>query len=119
MSSAFDTIYTNKIIEIAEQIMDDDEIRILRVLLAETTLEVKVENAQATPFMSNIGSPQGDSISGPLFTMYLNNALQQLKVAMDTEEIDVREINSQWIERTNSNLPNEMEYADDCDFATE
>ena len=37
--------------------MDEDDMRILSTLLAETTLEVKVENAQATTFESNIGSP--------------------------------------------------------------
>ena len=41
-------------------------------LLAETTLEVRIENAQSDTFESNIESHQGDSISGPLFTLYLN-----------------------------------------------
>ena len=113
MSSAFDTIHRNNVIEIAEEILDEDEIRILRILLAETKLlEVKVENAQATTFTSNIGSPQGDSISGPLFTIYFNKALQQLNDTMQREPIDVRDINPQWIERLNSNLPDEMEYAE-------
>ena len=119
MSSVFDTIHRDKVIEIAEEILDEDEIRVLRILIAETTLEVKVENAQATAFTSNIGSSQGDSISGPLFTIYFNKALQQLNDTMQSEPIDVRDINPQWIERLNSNLPDEMEYADDCDFDTE
>ena len=119
MSSALDTIHRDKVIEIAEEILDEDEIRILRILIAETTLEDKVENAQATTFTSNIGSPQGDSISGPLFTIYFNKALQQLNDTMQRESIDVRDINPQWIERLNSNLPDEMEYADVCDFVTE
>ena len=119
MSTAFDTIDREKIIKIAEQIIDEDESRILRILLAETTLEVNIDKAQATPFKSNIGSPQGDSISGPLFTIYLNNVLQQLNNNMEREIIDVRDINLQWVERKNSNIPRRMEYADDCDFITE
>ena len=119
MSSALDTIHRDKVIEIAEEILDEDEIRILRILIAETTLEDKVENAQATTFTSNIGSPQGDSISGPLFTIYFSKALQQLNDTMQRESIDVRDINPQWIERLNSNLPDEMEYANVCDFVTE
>ena len=76
MSSAFNTIYRNELFKIIEEFLDEDDLQILRTLLAEATLEVKVENAQATTFESNIGSPQGDSISGPLFTLYFNRALQ-------------------------------------------
>ena len=72
MSSAFDTIYRDELIKTAEEILDEDELRILSTLLAETTLEVRIENAQSDTFESNIGSPQGDSISGPLFTLHLN-----------------------------------------------
>ena len=76
MSSAFDTIERDQLIDIAKEILDEPEIKILGVILAETTLEVKVENAQTITFESNIGSPQGDSISGPIFTIYFNHALQ-------------------------------------------
>ena len=107
------------LLKIVEKILDDDELRILRVMLADTTLEVKIENAEASPFTSNIGSPQGDSISGPLFTIYLNHALQQIRNKMQEEPIDVRDINLQWIEKTESNIPDMIVYADDCDFITE
>ena len=66
MSSAFDTICRDGLFKIVEEFLDEGDLRILSTLLAETTLEVKVENAQATTFESNIGSPQRDSISGPL-----------------------------------------------------
>lgn len=42
----------------------------LRVLLAETIHEVKAKKLQETPFESYTVSPKGDSISGPLFTVY-------------------------------------------------
>ena len=48
MSSTFNTICRDKLFKIAEEFMDEDDMRILSTLLAETTLEVKVENAQAT-----------------------------------------------------------------------
>ena len=85
MSSAFNTIQRGQIIDIGKDVLNEDEIRILRILPAETTLEVKVENAQATTFESNTGSPQGGRISGPLFTIYFNNALQQLREEMGKE----------------------------------
>ena len=86
MSRAFDTIYRDELFKIVEEFLDEDDLRILSRLLAETTL--KVENAQATTFESNIRLPQGDSISGPLFTLYFNRALQQIKDGMQKEPID-------------------------------
>ena len=92
------------LINIAKEILSEDEIRILRALPSETTLKFKVENAQTTTFESNIGSPQGDGISGSLFTIYFNHALQQLKEEIEKEPIDVRDINAQCTESMNSNL---------------
>ena len=46
MSSAFDTIHRDKIIEIANEIFDGDEVRIPRVQLSDTTLEIKMVGAQ-------------------------------------------------------------------------
>ena len=66
MSSAFDTIYRDKLINIVENVLDEDEVRIIRKLLSNTTLEVRIKGAATTKFTSNIGSPQGGSISGPL-----------------------------------------------------
>ena len=85
MSGAFNTIQRGQLIDIAKEVLNEDEIRILRILPAETTLEVKVENAQTTTFESNTGSPQGGRISGSLFTIYFNNALQQLRQEMGKE----------------------------------
>ena len=56
--------------QIAESFLDEDEARFIRRLLSNTTLEVRVKGAGTTPFVSNIGSPQGGSISGPLFEIY-------------------------------------------------
>ena len=44
MSSALDTIYRNELFKIVEEFLDADDLRILSTLLAETTLEAKVEN---------------------------------------------------------------------------
>ena len=63
MSSAFDTIERRKVIEITEMFLNEDELRMLHVLLSKTTIEVRVKDAESQPFTSNIGSPQGYSIS--------------------------------------------------------
>ena len=75
MSSAFDTIYKDELLKKGEDFLDEDDLRMLRTLLEETTHLVKVENAQATTFKSSIESPKGNSISSPLFTLYFNRAL--------------------------------------------
>ena len=63
-------------------------------------------------------SPQGDSISDPLFTLYFNRALQQIKYEMQKETIDCRDINPRLAEKMESSIPKEIVYADDCDFIT-
>ena len=78
MSSAFDTIDRQKLVDIVESFLDEDEARIIRRLLSNTTLEVRVKGAETTPFISNIGSPQGGSISGPLFEIYFENSLREV-----------------------------------------
>ena len=56
MLSAFNTVQRDQLSDRAKEISNEDKIRILRMLLDETALEVKVENAQATTFESNIDS---------------------------------------------------------------
>ena len=94
MSSAFDTTQRDQLIDIVKEILNEDEIRILRVILAETCLKLKVENAQTTTFEFNNGLPQEGSISGPLFTIYFNHALQLQGEEIGKEPIDVRDISA-------------------------
>ena len=119
MSSTFDIIYRDELLKIVEELLDEDDMRILSTLLAEATLGVKVENAQSTTIESNIASPQGDSITGSLFTLYFNRALQQIKNGIQKEPIDCRDINPRWVEKMESSTPKEIMYVDDCDFITE
>ena len=56
MLSAFNTVQRDQLSDRAKEISNEDKIRILRILLDETTLEVKVENAQAATFEPNIDS---------------------------------------------------------------
>ena len=108
MSSAFNTIYKNELFKIIEEFLDEDDLQILCTLLAETTLEVKAENAQATTFEPHIGSPQRDGIIGPLFTLYFNRALQQIKDEKQKEPIDCRDINPRWVEKMDGSIPEEI-----------
>ena len=77
MSRAFDTIDRNTIRRVlADAAVDEDELRIVRTLLADTKLRVRVGQAMSEWFRMSIGSPQGDSLSPALFTSYLASALE-------------------------------------------
>ena len=41
-----------------------------------------MKGAQTEPVDTNIGAPQGDSYSRPLFTMYFENALREVREAV-------------------------------------
>ena len=105
MSSAFDTLERNKLLEIVASFMCEDNQRILRVLLSETTVEIQIKGAEATPFKSNIGAPQGDSYSGPQFTTYFEFSLKKVR-----EQTNIT---------TTEDCPEEIIYADDYDHLTE
>ena len=46
MSSAFDMIRRQKLLEILSTFVNEDELRIARVLLSDTTLEIKMIDAR-------------------------------------------------------------------------
>ena len=56
------------------------------------------------PFLSNIGTPQGVSLSPVLFILYLEAALKEVRDLPDHHQED--------------HLPSEIAYADDVDFVS-
>ena len=61
MSSAFDTIDRQTLLDILREIIEEDELRIIRFLLSDTIINTRINGARKEkPFESNIGSPQGD-----------------------------------------------------------
>ena len=79
MTSAFDTIIRENLLEIFKSFLNEDEMRMVRVLLSNTTLEVKMNGVENFPFHTNIGSPQGDRSSGLFFNVYFENSLRKLR----------------------------------------
>ena len=101
-SSAFDTIRRSELLKIAEEFLEEDEIRMIRYLLSNTNIKPKINSADIeTKFEANIGTPQGDSISPVLFNIYLEKTLREIRPELD-----------QIIK------PNEIEYANDVDFVS-
>ncbi|GFR69181.1 RNA-directed DNA polymerase (Reverse transcriptase) [Elysia marginata] len=79
MSAAFDTINRETLLKILEDIVNEDEHRIIRFLLSNTIIDTKIIRAtEKKPFFSNVGTPQGDSLSPVLFTIYLEHALKEV-----------------------------------------
>ena len=70
MTSVFDAIERMKLIETLESILREDELRIIRILLSNTTLDIKSSSKISNPFHANIGSLQGDGLSGCIFIIY-------------------------------------------------
>ena len=83
MTSAFDTIRRDDLINILETIIGEDKVRFARLLLSNTTLDVKMNGVKTENFQINIGSPQGDGISGILFNIYLEDNLRRTRKEID------------------------------------
>ena len=106
MSAAFDTIDRQILLDIIERIVEEDELRIIRFLLSDTVINTRINGAtKERPFVSNIGTPQGDSLSPVLFSVYLENTLKEVRTILP------RPTNE--LEKT---LPTKIAYADDADF---
>ena len=114
MSSAFDTIRRTSILELLVKCgCNDDEVRLVRLLLSNTKLRVNVNGTMSVEFQSFLGAFQGDCLSGCLFTLVLAGALCDLRIRL------VVEIDRPNPPITELGLPLDTEYADDVDFNDE
>ena len=73
LSKAFDCLDREELLRIFEVEVGatQDEMRILRVLLANTSLRVRISKETGASFTTTIGTPQGDALSPLLFLIYL------------------------------------------------
>ena len=104
LSRAFDTIRRDKLLEVLQSFLDEPELRMIRFLLAATSLEPRLSTGECHAFASTIGTPQGDSLSPVLFTVYLEAALRDLRSRLPPRP------------PADARLPLDVEYADDIDF---
>ena len=106
MSAAFDTINRQKLLDILNTIIEEDEHRIIQFLLSNTEIKTRINGSSKTnPFISNVGTPQGDSLSPVLFIIYLEHALKEVRETFPEPKTKFEE-----------HIPNEIAYADDVDF---
>ena len=69
-------------------------------------IKIKVNAELSFEFETSVGSPQGDSLSGKLFTLTLAGALYHLRAVMQRPTPPIKD----------DGMPEESEYSDDVDF---
>ena len=113
MSAAFDTVDRRKLLKILKSIVNEDELRMIRFLISNTNINIKVNGAtEKHPFRSNIGIPQGDGLSPVLFIIYLEAALREARQKL----IGQHNLDHNYAKPATKRLPDEIAYADDVDF---
>ena len=71
-----------------------------------------MSDVEPTTSNTNIGSPQGDGLSGVLFNIYFENSLRKLREGLDKISLELpTTINYQA-------PPNKLQYVVDADFIT-
>ncbi len=88
MSKAFDTVDRNTLFEDLKEILDHDELHMLKILIENVELTVRVSsNYSQKSIKTAIGVPQGDCLSPVLFILYLSQALKETR-STDPTELD-------------------------------
>ena len=110
MSRAFDTIKRSKTPGVRHQAgCNSVGLRLVRLLMDDTRLKVRVKTAHSAESETTIGSRQGDGLSPVLFTCYLAAALLSVRESSTRLNLPISSLG----------MPLEMEYADDVDFIDE
>ena len=76
MSKAFDTVNRKTLSVILSEILDQDELHILKLLTEDVKLKVEIEEELGEEITTDTGVPQGDCMSALLFILYLAHALK-------------------------------------------
>ena len=105
LSAAFDTVNRAKLMNVLNSFLNADEVAMCAILLADTKLQIKIDNSLSDWFITTVGIPQGDSISPVLFVIYFEAAIREIRSHIQRPELDVQ-----------LNLPLDVGYADDLDF---
>ena len=78
MPAAFDTINRCHLLYLVKSVVDEDDYRLIQFLLSCTVIDTRINGTSTSkPFTSNVGTPQGDSLSPVLFTVYLDHACKE------------------------------------------
>ena len=90
LSKAFDCVLRKKLYDMLVPILGEDDLRIMRILFAETTLTVKAGGERSEQFNTTVGIPQGGGLSPIFFILYLEMSMQDFertKLSRPTEKL--------------------------------
>jgi hypothetical protein len=78
LSKALDCLQRDKLLDILEHrgIASESDRKLVRFLLTETTLKVRVGSTVGEAFATTVGTPQGDALSPVLFLVYLEEIMR-------------------------------------------
>ena len=113
MSKAFDTIQRGTLIEDLRQVLNNSELFLIALLLKDVEFAVKLNNKKGQKFLTNIGSPQGDSASAIFFIIYL---AVSLCIACNNNVLVQSEHN--YNKSIDDHITIDQQYADDIGWAT-
>ena len=107
MSKAFDTVRRNDLFTILEDILEVDELHMMKILVEDVILRVKIGKTTGEAIKTNIGIPQGDCLSPILFILYLSEALKPTRTVAKPPNFDSTKI-----------LMIDQKYSDDVSWIT-
>ena len=71
MSKAFDTVRRSELFNILEEVLEKDELHMMKILIEDVSLRVRIGKSIGNEINTNEGVPQGDCLSPILFIVYL------------------------------------------------
>ena len=118
MSKAFDTVNRSKLLNILKEILNNNEMRLMDILISDVKLQVRVGAELGKEITTNIGVAQGDCLSAVLFILYLSKAIKPMPLPIEEDYSD-RNLWSalDWmIPKDKLNINIDLKYADDLTF---
>ena len=76
----------------------------VKFLLKDTKLQIKMSDVEPNTFDTNIGSPQGDGLSEILFNIYFENSLRKLRDELDEISPELQQLLVTKIHLVNYNM---------------
>ena len=76
MSKVFDAVKRNNLMELLETILNPDEIHIMKILLRDVKLSVRIGKEFGEKITTNICAPEGDCLSPISLTLCLADVLR-------------------------------------------
>jgi len=81
---AFDSVDTQKIIQILQELRIPNKlVRLIKMAIENTEASVKIENLTSKPFLISSGVRQGDLLSAAVFNLILDSVIKKLNLRGD------------------------------------